>query len=133
MSLDVKAIKESFSQIDPNQFLPKFYQNLFTDFPATKKFFAETDMNHMYKALGGSLKFVVDNLENQERLVTYLKALGKRHDMSGVKAEQYGLVGQTLIKTFSESLKEKWTPYLITQWTNAFQVIAQTMTSETPA
>lgn len=45
--------------------------------------------------MGGLVK-VVDNLENEEVLVKYLKALGKRHAEYGTLEEHYPLVGNNL-------------------------------------
>jgi hemoglobin-like flavoprotein len=122
-------IRESFQKIIPvaGDFLNAFYNDLFTDYPAARGLFADVDMNNQKGLLGNSLVYVVANLENTDKLVKYLKSMGKRHITYGTQDEHYQLVGASLLKTFGQFLGSDWTPDLQNEWVKAYTVIAETM------
>ena len=129
MSLQVELLEESFKQIVPqkDEFVASFYNNLFTDYPAAKPLFGSTDMAGQKMKLLGSLVFVVENLRNSEALTETLKGLGARHVKYGALPEHYPLVGNSLLKTFEQYLKEAWTPEYKQAWVDAYGVITELM------
>jgi nitric oxide dioxygenase len=129
MSLDVQMLRGSFQKIIPvaGDFLNAFYNNLFTDYPASREMFLNVDMTNQKGLLGNSLVYIVANLENTDKLVKYLKSMGKRHATFGTKDEHYNLVGASLLKTFDQFLGAEWTEDLKNQWVQAYTVIAETM------
>jgi hemoglobin-like flavoprotein len=128
-SLNVKVIRDSFDAVKPiaDDVVTKFYEILWRDYPAAKGVFANVDMDNQRKLLINSLVYIVDNLENSEKLITYLKRMGKRHVNYGTEPEHYDWVGASLLKAFSFFLGSDWTPRLKEQWTIAYGVIAETM------
>lgn len=129
MSLDVRAIRDSFERVKPigGQVATRFYAHLMTDHPEAKPLFADLNMDKQKAALIKSLAFIVDNLEQTDQLVPYLKKMGSRHVDYGTQAAHYPWVGAALIATFKDFLGEGWTPYIEAQWISAFGVIAETM------
>jgi len=129
MSLNVQVIRESFQKIVPvaGDFLNAFYNNLFTDYPAARGLFTDVDLNNQKGLLGNSLVYIVSNLENTDKLVKYLKSMGKRHSTYGTQDEHYQLVGASLLKTFGQFLGAEWTPELQNEWIKAYTIIAETM------
>jgi hemoglobin-like flavoprotein len=129
MSLQVEVLETSFEKVKPyaNDFITSFYGNLFTDYPAAKPLFTHTDMKKQGDMLLTSLVFVVENLRKPDALSKALKGLGARHVKYGALPEHYPLVGNTLLKTFEQYLKEDWTPETKQAWTDAYGAIAEIM------
>ncbi|AFY39170.1 globin [[Leptolyngbya] sp. PCC 7376] len=127
--LQVELLESSFEQVKPkaNEFASSFYENLFTDYPAAKPLFENTDVKEQSKKLLASLVFVVENLKNPEALTDALKGLGARHVKYGALPEHYPLVGNTLLKTFEQFLGDAWTEPVKGAWVNAYGVITEVM------
>ncbi|NJN72305.1 MAG: globin [Limnothrix sp. RL_2_0] len=127
--LQVELLESSFAKVVPQaeDFASSFYKNLFADYPAAKPLFTETDVKAQSKKLLASLVFVVENLKNPEALTDALKGLGSRHVKYGALPEHYPLVGNTLIKTFSQYLGDDWTPEVNDAWVGAYGVIPEVM------
>lgn len=81
MSLDVELLRDSFEKAKPiaDEVSKKFYEFLWEDYPASKALFETVDMKAQKKALIGSLVFVVDHVDQPEKLVPFLQEMGKRH------------------------------------------------------
>ena len=128
-ALQVKLLTDSFNLVVPqaDEFATSFYENLFTDYPEAKPLFAQTDIKAQSKKLLASLIFVVENLKSPDALSEALKGLGARHVKYGALPEHYPLVGNTLIKTFGQYLKDDWTPEVQKAWVDAYGVITEVM------
>lgn len=129
MSLDINMIRSSFEKAKPiaGDVANKFYEFLFQDYPAAKGLFTDVNMAAQKKALINSLVYIVDHLEDGEKLTNYLKKMGSRHVNYGTEPEHYSWVGQSLLKTFAFFFGDEWTPELKSQWTQAYTFIAETM------
>ena len=129
MSLQVELLEQSFEAIKPqaNEFVNSFYDNLFTANPEAKPLFKTTDMAEQKKKLLGSLVLVVDNLRKPDVLDSALRGLGSRHVKYGALPEHYPLVGNALLTTFEQYLKEEWTPEVKQAWVDAYGAISQIM------
>ncbi|MDJ0537047.1 MAG: globin family protein [Xenococcaceae cyanobacterium MO_207.B15] len=129
MSLQVELLEQSFEAIKPsaNDFVNSFYNNLFTANPEAKPLFATTNMTEQKKKLLGSLVLVVENLRKPEVLDDTLRGLGARHIKYGALPEHYPLVGNALLTTFEQYLKDKWTPDVKQAWIDAYGTISQMM------
>lgn len=127
--LQVMLLEQSFDQVKPQAeaFASSFYDNLFTDYPAAKPLFANTDINAQSKKLLASLVFVVENLKQPEALGAALKGLGARHVQYGALPAHYPLVGSSLLKTFEQYLGGSWTPEVKQAWVDAYGVITEVM------
>jgi hemoglobin-like flavoprotein len=129
--MNAALLKESFSLIEPEKdtFAASFYQRLFEKYPATRAFFAETDMKKQARTLAATLAVVVAGVEKGEDLVPTLQKLGARHKTYGVVSDHYPIVGEVLIETFQTTLCPRWTPAYQDAWVQAYTVIAQVMAS----
>ena len=127
--LNVALLEQSFEKVTPyaDDFVTSFYANLFTDYPAAKPLFAHTDMATQGQKLLSSLVLVVQNLRNPGALNDALKGLGARHVKYGALPEHYPLVGNTLLKTFGQYLKDDWTPDVKNAWVEAYGAITELM------
>ena len=129
MSLNVGLLRASFEQATPiaDKVADKFYELLFADFPAVVPLFATANMAAQKKALMGSLVYIVDNLENTEKLLDYLRNMGRRHVNYKAEFPHYEAVGATLLKTFAHFFGSAWTPQLHNAWVDAYNLIASVM------
>ncbi|MEM7770458.1 MAG: globin family protein [Cyanobacteria bacterium P01_A01_bin.37] len=129
MSLQVELLETSFEKVKPhaNEFVTSFYDNLFADYPAAKPLFEHTDMPKQIQQLKGGLVMVVENLRNPEVLTKALGGLGARHVKYGALPDHYPLVGNSLLKTFDQYLKEDWTPEVKQAWVDAYGAITALM------
>ena len=129
MSLQVEVLEQSFDEIKPqaDDFVASFYENLFTAHPEAKPLFDTTDMEAQKKKLLNSLVLVVDNLRQPEALNGALRGLGARHVKYGALPEHYPLVGEALLTTFEQYLKDKWTPEVKDAWVGAYGAISEIM------
>ncbi|MEM6599433.1 MAG: globin family protein [Cyanobacteria bacterium P01_D01_bin.36] len=129
MSLNVELLEQSFELVKPkaDEFVASFYNNLFTDYPASKPLFEHSDMTGQQKMLKGALVMVVENLRKPEVLSNSLKGLGARHVKYGALPEHYPLVGNSLLKTLGQYAGDAWTPDLEGAWTEAYGAISELM------
>lgn len=133
MSLNVEVLEKTFNQVKPhaNEFAASFYENFFQTYPEIKPLFNNTDLASQQKKLFNSLVLVVENLRNPEALSPVFKALGARHVGYGVIPKYYGPMGEVLLMTFEQYLKEDWTPEAKKAWLDAFTAITKLMLSYT--
>lgn len=127
--LKVSLLEQSFEKVKPHagEFADTFYSNLFSDYPAAKPLFANTDVKAQSKKLLASLVFVVENLRQPGELTGALKGLGARHVKYGALPEHYPLVGNTLLKTFEQYLGADWTADVKQAWVEAYGLITEVM------
>jgi hemoglobin-like flavoprotein/uncharacterized protein YjbI with pentapeptide repeats len=129
MSLNIELLEQSFQQIKPhaNEFVDSVYENLFLAYPEVKPLFAHTDMATQQKKLLNSLVLVVENLRNPEALGIVLNTLGARHVGYGAIPKYYPAVGEALLISFEQYLKQDWTSELKQTWVDAFNAITVQM------
>ncbi len=129
MSLNTEIIRSSFEKAKPiaEDVANKFYEILFRDHPEVKPLFESSEMDKQKKALLYSLTYIVDNIENTEKLVPYLRKMGARHTHYDVSNDSYVWVGESLLKTFAYFFGADWTPELESQWVQAYNIIATVM------
>lgn len=125
MGLNIDLLEKSFQLVAPKgkELTEKFYQILFEDYPEVKPLFKN---NNAMKLLE-SLAFIVGNIRNQDKVVSYLRDLGKTHKSFKVKEEDYPKVGASLLKTLEEFAGDAWNDEIKTTWTDAYGLIQTTM------
>lgn len=129
MSLNIELIRESFQVAAgiADQVADKFYEFLFQDYPEVQPLFHDVSLPSQKKALINSLVFIVDKLEEPEKLGEYLRSMGKRHYGYGAVEAHYDAVGSSLLKTFAHFFADQWTEELEEEWTSAFIAIKTLM------
>lgn len=123
--MDPKVIKDSFENVKPiaQEAITYFYDYMFEKYPAAKELFKNVDMSSQKEQLINSLVYIVTNLEDGEKLTSYLKGLGSRHVNYGVQEPHYDIVGECLLATFAHFFGDKWTAELNSNWTEAYGAI----------
>jgi hemoglobin-like flavoprotein len=127
--MDVQLLKKTFEMAKPISIdiVTKMYELLFEKHPEAKPLFEKTDFSKQKKVLANSIGFIVENVEDSERLTKYLHKMGARHIDYGTEPEYYPWVGEALIGALSFYMGEDWTPEIEDTWTQAYQFIATTM------
>ena len=69
----------------------------------------------------------MNSLDNLEPIMPILQAMGKRHIIYKVKAEQYNTVGVAFLWVLEQGLGDDFTDELKEAWTIAYGVIAGVM------
>lgn len=103
-----------------------FYATLFARHPHLVPLFKD-NMGEQGKKLVQVLGMTVVMLKNREQLVPILESLGKRHVGYGVKDEDYGAVGETLIFCIEETLRSDFSPETKAGWTEVYEWISAVM------
>ena len=129
MSLNVPLLQDSFALVaeaEP-ELAKHFYGHLFTDYPQVKPLFGSHSMTEQGKMLTEMLASVIGHLEDEQWLVSNLKALGVRHLDYGVTEEMYPMVGASLLKTLAQVAGDKWSDELHSAWSDALGAISALM------
>ena len=74
-----------------------------------------------------TLRLVVVNLHEMDRIMPGVRALGTRHAVYGVRDEDYDTVGAALLWTLEQQLKGDFTPQVRQSWKAAYELLADTM------
>ena len=129
IGLEADILRDSFNLITPQaeEVVSRFYDELFSRFPAVKPMFANTTKAKQMKMLLASLKLVIANLDNPDKLVPALQEMGKRHQGYGAVPEHFTAVAETLMDVMKEFAGKAWTKQVHAAWTDALNLVAETM------
>ena len=124
----IELVQSSFAKVVPiaEPAAEIFYHRLFELDPSTR-FLFKSDMKQQGKKLMDSLKMVVSNLRNLDRIVPGVRAMAVRHNDYGVKPYHYAVVGEALIDTLAKGLGDAFTDDVREAWLAAYTVLANTM------
>ena len=127
--MNVELLRGSFQLVAPKaqDLADTFYDTLFERYPAVKPFFANVKIKQQKGKLIASLAFIVENLENPEKLSNYLQDMGQRHVAYGTEAAHYPAVGECLLVALAATAGEAWSQELETAWGEAYQAVAGLM------
>lgn len=114
--------------IDPGFAAQLFYGRLFSQRPELRAMFGD-DMQVQGRKLMDTLNFVIDHLEKPEVLEKPVRDLGVRHQGYGVDPADYGDVGEALVWTFQNILKDDFKDETKAVWIDAYTQIANAMTA----
>ena len=128
-SSDIDLIQSSFAKVVPiaDTAAALFYADLFETAPEVKPYFANSDMSEQGKKLMATLGVVVNGLRDLDKIVPVAQDLAIRHVDYGVKAEDYGKVGASLLRTLEKGLGDDWTPETAGAWTTAYGTLSSVM------
>ncbi len=129
IGLEADILRDSFALIEPQaeEVMSRFYDELFLRFPAVQPMFANTTKAKQMKMLLASLKLVIANLDNPDKLVPALQAMGKRHKGYGAEPAHYTAVAETLMDVMKEFAGKAWTKKVHAAWSDALNLVAETM------
>jgi len=105
----------------------RFYERLFEIDDSAARLFAGIDMTTQRARLAQALAVVVKSLDDPDRLLPAIAALGKRHAHYGVESHHFDSVGQALLVALADSLGEEFNPDVRRAWTDAYALVASVM------
>jgi len=129
MRADVNLLKISFRQAasQGDSFVDDFYRNFFALAPDVEPLFEE-DMGDLRQKLLNSLRTIIDSIENELFIRSYLGYLGGQHKhLYHVEGKYYPAFGQAIVETLKQYLQEKWTPAYEKAWIEAIQYVSNLM------
>jgi hemoglobin-like flavoprotein len=125
---DIALVRASFARVVPIQDTAAnvFYDRLFAVSPKLRELFP-ADLGEQKRKLIQMIATAVGGLNNLDKLVPAVKALGARHSGYGVTASHYAIVGEALLWTLEHGLGEGFTPEVRSAWVKVYGVLAATM------
>ena len=119
-----QLVQMSFAKVEPiaEAAAELFYNKLFELDPGLK-----TDMKAQGRKLMATLKLAVKGLDDLEKLVPAVRDPGRRHAGYGVRPGHYDTVGQALLWTLEQGLKDDFTAEVRAAWTAVYAPRADTM------
>ncbi len=129
--LNVKILEDSFAALAPRgeELVDRFYTELFRRHPEVKPMFANTTIDIQKRKLLESLKLVIDNLNDPEKLSGALQNLGARHQNYGALEGHYDAVAGVLLSVMKEMAGDLWTSEISGAWMAALTDIKEIMLS----
>ncbi|TXG92949.1 flavoprotein [Rhodococcus rhodnii] len=104
-----------------------FYANLFAENPQLRLLFPANLEAQTHRMLT-AIRYVLDNVEQPDRMLTFLGQLGRDHRKYGVAREHYEAGGRALLQSLRGSLVTLlWTPTVDAAWSEVVGTIVGTM------
>ena len=125
----IDLIRTSWSAVEPisDAAARLFYDRLFESDPAIKRLFAKTDMQAQRGILMQTLTLLVSSLDDFERVVPVLEALGRVHAGYGVRQRHYDTVEAALLWALDRGLGEAFDDETADAWATAYSAVASVM------
>lgn len=105
----------------------KFYTFLFDIDASAARLFNGVDMAAQREKLALSLAVLVKALDDPDRLLPALAALGKRHVNYGVDHRHFHSVGEALLRAIAATLGDACTRDVHDAWTEAYALVSAVM------
>jgi len=105
----------------------RFYERLFEIDHGAAQLFAGVDMTTQRARLAQALALVVKSLDDPDRLLPAIAALGKRHAHYGVESHHFDSVGEALLVALADALGQEFNPEVRRAWTDAYALVASVM------
>jgi len=127
--MNIELLENTFAALEPqaDKLVERFYEELFSQHPAVKPLFKNTDPKTQPKKLLTSLKLVVSSLREPKKLEKALHQMGKKHQQYGALEAHYPAVAETLLGVMEELAGELWTDEVEESWSQALNFVASTM------
>jgi NO-binding membrane sensor protein with MHYT domain/hemoglobin-like flavoprotein len=124
----VRLVQETFGRIEPYAPLVAelFYRRLFEIAPQLRPLFP-SDLTDQSAKLIAMLAIAVANLDRVDEIAPAVSDLGRRHVGYGVAAEDYKPVGEALIWTLEQGLRDEFTPAVKSAWLAAYGLLTGIM------
>lgn len=126
----IARVRASWSLLAPiaEAAAARFYERLFELDPSLAPLFTAVDPATQRRKLVQTLAMVVAGIEDFDRLLPAMEALGRRHDAYGVRPEHYATVGEALLWTLRRALGDAFDDATREAWSAAYAAIAAAMT-----
>ena len=121
-------VQESFAKVVPisETAADLFYNRLFELDPSLRPLF-KGDMKDQGRKLMDMIGVAVKGLDDVDKIVPAVQALGERHGGYGVKDKDYDTVATALLWTLEQGLGKDFTPEVKTAWTEVYILLSSVM------
>ena len=128
-SLDETALLKGYELVSEvlNEAVFDFYTELFKLYPAIKPLFENTSDRDQAIKLSAALKFLVNNLHDENALKTTILSMGARHQAYGALQDHYPIVAELLLASFKNKIGRAWTKAINSAWLEILIASAETM------
>jgi len=109
-----------------DEFAIAFYRELFRSNPVVKSLFL-TNIRDQAQKFAQMFELLVISLNDIEKIIPSLKALGRRHANYGINDSHYGIVGGALIRTLDKSLGNDFTEEVKNAWLKTYGIVSMIM------
>jgi len=125
----ISRVRSSWPDVaaDADAMTLRFYEHLFAIDAGAARLFAHTDMGAQRVKLAQMLEALVNALDDPDRLVPVIAALGKRHTHYGVESRHFDSVGEALLLALGETLGVAFTPGTRQAWSETYWLVASVM------
>eukprot|EP01124_Arcella_intermedia_P036698 TRINITY_DN9668_c0_g1_i1.p1 TRINITY_DN9668_c0_g1~~TRINITY_DN9668_c0_g1_i1.p1 ORF type:complete len:725 (-),score=183.93 TRINITY_DN9668_c0_g1_i1:6-2180(-) len=110
-----------------HRFSRDFYPTFFRINGAAERLFSATAMETQSKVLINMLTWIITNLDNMQLLIPTLAQMGGRHEIYGVKEDEYELFGKSVGETFKNILGNDFTEKDQKAWETCIVKVSQLM------
>jgi nitric oxide dioxygenase len=126
----VQLVRDSLVHVRPiaDGIAESFYSHLFEIAPHLKKLFTG-NMKTQGAMLMTSLELAVSSMDDMERILPSVQALGERHSSYGVKKDYYPYAKESFLWALEKHLKDEFTPQLKNAWSESFDTLIGMMIS----
>ncbi|MBV8223951.1 MAG: hemin receptor [Verrucomicrobia bacterium] len=123
-----QLVQESWARVIPISDIAAnlFYEQLFKLDPSLRALFT-SDISEQGRKLMAMITIAVNGLENLEKILPAVRALGSRHAGYGVKDEHYETVASALLWTLEQGLGDAFTEDTRFAWIATYTLISNTM------
>ena len=112
---------------DADAMTTRFYEHLFAIDAGAARLFTDTDMGAQRVKLAQTLEVLVKALDDPDRLVPAVAALGRRHTHYGVEPRHFDSVGEALLRALGDTLGVAFTPAVRQAWAETYGLVASVM------
>ena len=114
-----------------NEIGKRFYELLFTKVPDLYNLFNQTNQKRgiQQEALAYSVYAAGEHIDNLDAIKPVITRVTEKHRAIGIKAEQYPVVGETLLEAVKDVLGETATEEILIAWGKAYNYIADAFIS----
>lgn len=125
----IRLLQDSFQTVarQGEAFVARFYENLFSVYPATRLLFEEARLVKTQKQVLNALVVTINGLREPDKLEPFLKQLGARHARYGILPSYLPIFEPITILTLKEFLGANWNGELEQAWRMALRVVIQIM------
>jgi hemoglobin-like flavoprotein len=124
----ITLVQTSFERLGPE--LPamatRFYEELFARDPALRPLFTIPMADQKIK-FAEKLTEIVSSMPRLDELLGHTRALGARHVGYGVRASDYGVLGDALLAALAAILGDSFDAATREAWALAYNLVAETM------
>ena len=129
MAAKIALVQSTFEKVEPIAEIAAelFYKKLFELDPDLRPLF-KGDMTEQGRKLMAMIGTAAKGLNDLDKLVPAVQALGVRHAGYGVVDAHYGTVAEALLWALEQGLGDDFTPEVKDAWTEIYLLLAKVMT-----